>query len=71
MKLKQYISHRTQETKRKYRTVNVDQDLHHFFKRTSNYYNIPLSELIHNILSHWKDEFQDEIKSDMIRNLNK
>lgn len=69
MKLEQFTSSRPAKGNRKYKTANVDPDLHHFFKKTSNYYNLSLSDLMHNILEHWKEEFQDEIRNDMLRNL--
>lgn len=71
MKLEQFTNHRSPKNNKKYRTVNVDHDLHHFFKKTSNYYNLSLSDLMNNILENWKEEFQDEIKNDMLKNLSK
>lgn len=71
MSLDQFLTTRLGDEKRKYRTINVDQDLHYFLKQTSNHYKIPLSDLIHNILSNWKAEFQNQIREDMIKNLKK
>lgn len=71
MSLDQFLNTRMRDEKRKYRTINVDQDLHYFLKQTSSHYNIHLSDLIHNILSDWKAEFQDHIRADMIENLDK
>ncbi|NQZ76696.1 hypothetical protein [Ekhidna sp.] len=69
MKLEQFLSVKSEKKNRKYRTVNVDHELHHFLKKTSSYYNIPMSDLVNNILANWKDEFQEEIKNDMLKHL--
>ncbi len=64
MKLRDFLCVRPTGQKRKYRTVNVDHDLHYFLKGTSYKYDIPLSDLINNILSDWKEKFQDQIAND-------
>lgn len=69
MSLDQFLSTRLVDEKRKYRTINVDQELHYFLKKTSNHYKIPLSDLTHNILSKWKTEFQKQIREEMIKDL--
>ncbi len=71
MSLDQFLNTRIGDEKRKYRTINVDHDLHYFLKQTSNHYKIPLSDLIHNVLSNWKSEFQEQIREDMIKNLER
>lgn len=65
MRLKAYLNTRSSLIKRKYRTINVDQELHFFLKKTSINYNIPLSDLIHNILTNWKNEYHDQIMEDI------
>ena len=70
MSLDQFLSTRLVDEKRKYRTINVDQELHYFLKQTSNHYKIPLADLTHNILSEWKAKFQKQIREEMINELN-
>ncbi|MEQ8881393.1 MAG: hypothetical protein RLQ12_17245 [Cyclobacteriaceae bacterium] len=65
MKLDKYIAEPTNRKKKKYKTFNIDADLHLFFKRTAGYYNIPLSDLMYNILSSWKEQYQEQIENDM------
>ena len=65
MKLDKYIIEPSDRKKKKFKTLNIDEDLHLFFKRTAGYYNIPLSDLMFNILSAWKEEYQSEIEKDM------
>ncbi|MDW3212168.1 MAG: hypothetical protein R8N23_20025 [Reichenbachiella sp.] len=65
MKLEQFIRERIEPKNGKYKTVNVDEDLHLFLKRTANHYNIAMSDLIFNILINWMKSYQSEIKNDM------
>lgn len=67
MKLHSFILERNDHKPRKYKTVNLDQELHLFLKRTANHYDIAMSDLMYNIIVHWKKEFQDEIENDMIK----
>ena len=69
MKLEHYIRDGRGLKSRKYKTVNVDQDLHMFFKKTANHYNIPLSDLMFNILSAWKNKYQQSVKEDILKHL--
>ncbi|WP_462249685.1 hypothetical protein [Ekhidna sp.] len=69
MELKDYLNERTDKENSKYRTVNVDERLHYFFKKTANNYNIAMSDLIYNVLHQWRSEFQEQIKKDVIKNL--
>ncbi len=71
MTFKEYLSEKGSTKNGRYRTVNVDEDLHFFFKRTANHYDLALSNLIYNILDKWKQEYEEEIKRDMINNFNK
>lgn len=68
MKLNHFISLRSKTGKIKYRTLNIDENLHLFLKRTANHYNMPLSDLVNNILSVWKEEHEEEIKIKMTNN---
>ena len=68
MKFKQFIFERSERrNSKKHRTVNLEEDLHQFFKKTANHYSISLASLIHNVLTHWKTEFQEEIKDDILK----
>lgn len=67
MKLEEFTRERTQPKQGKYRTMNVDEELHLFFKRTANHYNIAIADLMYNILVNWKKEYQKEIHDDMIK----
>lgn len=69
MKLEQFVRGRSGSRNSKYRTLNIDEDLHLFFKQTANHYNLSLSDLVYNVLSHWKIEYEDEIKDDILRRL--
>lgn len=69
MKIEQFLTERSGLRNGKYRTLNIDEDLHLFFKQTANHYNISLSNLVFNILTHWKDEYQDDIKNDVLKKL--
>lgn len=71
MKLDQFARERSQGKNRKYRTLNIDEDLHLFFKQTANHYNLPLSDLLFNILSDWKNVYKEEIKEDVLKNLGR
>ncbi|MEQ8554905.1 MAG: hypothetical protein RIC06_25695 [Cyclobacteriaceae bacterium] len=65
MKLDKYIIEPSDRKRKKFKTLNIDEDLHLFFKRTASYYNIPLSDLMYNVLSSWKEKYQDKIENDM------
>lgn len=69
MRFKKFLSERSSPKNGKYRTINVDGDLHHFFKQTANHYNIALSDLIYNVLENWKQDYQDDIKNDIRKSL--
>lgn len=69
MKMRQFVTERSGLKNGKYRTLNIDEDLHLFLKQTANHYNISLSNLVFNILNHWKDEYQEEIKKDVLKKL--
>lgn len=71
MEFKQFIFERSQgRNGKKHRTVNLEEDLHQFFKKTANHYNISLASLIHNVLAHWKSDYQEEIKEDILKELS-
>ena len=69
MRFKEFLSERAKPKSGKYRTINVDGELHHFFKRTANHYNVALSDLITNVLDDWKSKFEEDIKSDIRKKL--
>ncbi len=69
MRFKEFLSERTKPKNGKYRTINVDGELHHFFKQTANHYNVALSDLISNVLDDWKSRFDGDIKSDIRKKL--
>ncbi|WP_420578315.1 plasmid partition protein ParG [Ekhidna sp.] len=71
MRFKEFLSERSSPKSGKYRTINVDSEIHYFFKQTANHYNVALADLIYNVLDNWKSEFQNQIKEDMIKNLDK
>ncbi|MEP3389128.1 MAG: hypothetical protein ABJO02_13120 [Reichenbachiella sp.] len=71
MKLEQFIRERIEPKNGKYKTVNVDEDLHLFLKRTANHYNIAMSDLIFNILINWMNSYQSEIKKDIQEQFDK
>lgn len=71
MKLQEYITTRTDNISRKYKTVNLDEDLHLFLKRTASHYNISMADLMFNILSNWKTQFEDQIQSDKLKDIEK
>lgn len=66
MELEQFVKARTEPKNSKYRTVNLDEDLHLFLKRTANHYNIALADLTYNILAHWKRQYQSDINRDIV-----
>lgn len=66
MELEQFVKARTEPKNGKYRTVNLDDELHLFLKRTANHYNIALADLTYNILAHWKRQYQSDIKRDIM-----
>jgi|GEM_PF-5695004 hypothetical protein len=70
MKLKDFLQGRGKDQIRKYRTINLDEDLHLFLKRTANHYNMSLADLTHNILSNWKNQYQEDIQKDIANDLN-
>uniref|UniRef100_UPI00404B75DF hypothetical protein n=1 Tax=Fulvivirga sp. TaxID=1931237 RepID=UPI00404B75DF len=65
MRLEDYIKKRTGIKSRKYRTINLDEDLHLFLKRTANHYDIAIADLMYNILESWKKQYQNDIRNDM------
>lgn len=67
MELEGYIKERNNLKSRKYKTINIDADLHLFLKRTASHYNIAMADLMYNILSQWKDQFDDEILNDKMK----
>lgn len=69
MELEQFVRDRSSSRNGKYRTLNIDDDLHLFFKQTANHYNLALSDLIYNVLNHWKIEYEEEIKNDILKRL--
>lgn len=71
MKLNQFLNERPEKKSVRYRTLNIDDDLHFFFKQTANLYNVTLSDLVFNILSKWKEEYQEEIRKDQLKKLKK
>lgn len=68
MKLQHFLKEHRGTKKGHYRTVNLDADLHSFYKRVANHYNIALSNLLYNVLDEWKSQYQNDIKEDMINN---
>lgn len=66
MKLEEFIRSRSEPRNIKYKTVNLDEDLHLFFKRTANHYNIALVDLMYSILTNWKNNYEKEIQDDVI-----
>ncbi|MBU2914150.1 hypothetical protein [Reichenbachiella agariperforans] len=71
MKLEDFTRERSDHGRRKYKTVNIDDDLHLFLKKTATYYNLPLADLMYHILVNWKDRYEGEIKDNMLKDLNK
>lgn len=69
MELEQFTKERTEPKQGRNRTVNIDEGMHLFMKRTANYYNIPMSDLMHNILNAWKEKYEQKIKEQMINNM--
>ncbi|MEQ9229300.1 MAG: hypothetical protein RIF46_01360 [Cyclobacteriaceae bacterium] len=53
----------------RHRTVNLDVDLHQFYKRTASHYDIPMANLLHNVLVQWRNQYEEEIKQDMLKEL--
>lgn len=71
MKLEQFVRERPESGNKRYKTLNIDEDLHLFFKQTANHYNIPLSDLIYNVLNYWKDEYEGDVRNDILKKLQK
>ena len=61
MKLEEFIREKPDFKSGKNRTININADLHLFFKRTANQYNISISDVVHNILISWKNKYQNQI----------
>lgn len=70
MSLRKFLEESSKKKSGKYKTINLDADLHLFYKQTANHYDLALSELMFNILDQWKEEHQQEIKEDILKNLN-
>lgn len=51
------------------RTVNIKGNVHQFYKKVANHYDVGISTIISNILIAWKEEHKDEIKSQMINRI--
>lgn len=71
MKLNSFISGKSDRKPRKYKTINLDNELHLFLKRTANHYDIPMSDLMYNIINQWKKKFQGEIENDILNQFKK
>ncbi len=69
MNLEQFLKERTNKRIGKYRTVNVDEHLHLFYKRISSHYNIPMADLMYHILEDWKSKYEVELKKKMLNDL--
>ena len=69
MDLNRFISKRSNLKSTKYKTVYLDRELHLFLKRTANHYNIPIADLLHNIVDDWKSKYQDDIIHDISKTL--
>ncbi|SMG42635.1 hypothetical protein SAMN05661096_02911 [Marivirga sericea] len=54
------------ENKERNRTLNVPESLHSFFKKASSNYDIGISTLIYNVLTDWKNEYENDIIDDML-----
>lgn len=70
MKLEEYIREKPDFKNRQNRTININSDLHLFFKRTANHYNIAISDVVHNILINWKNQYQHQIKEEILTELD-
>ena len=64
MPLEDYLQKREASESTKYKTANLDHELHSYLKRTAAFYNISLSELLNNIIDGWKEQYNEQIKND-------
>ncbi len=64
MPLEDYLKKKDANETTKYRTANLDHELHSYLKRTAAFYDISLSELLNNIVLKWKTKYDDQIKND-------
>ncbi len=69
MSLDRFLIESEKRPKGRNRTINIEDNLHSYYKKVAAHYNVNMSTIITNILSAWKDENDYEIKNDMIRKL--
>ena len=67
--LEYFIKSTNSSQARRNRTVNIKSDVHEFYRKVSNHYDVGISALITNVLVAWKDQYEDQINRDIIRRL--
>lgn len=70
MDFKRFINSSNQRKTGKFKTLNIDSELHLFYKRIASHYDLPLSDLVFNILIAWKDEHHKDLEDDIKSNLH-
>lgn len=51
------------------RTVNIPEELHHFYKQLSGHFDVKIGSVITNILQDWKTTHEHEIHQAIIKNI--
>lgn len=73
MELEEFFKERDhlRNSRRRNRTINVNEDIHAFYKNVASHYNVGMSTIITNILIEWREEHKDEIKKELLKRIKK
>ncbi|MEO9871162.1 hypothetical protein [Ekhidna sp.] len=71
MNVERFIKEIDGQIKGRNRTVNIKDSLHTYYKHVAMHYDVSMATLITNVLLDWKDEYEELIKEDMMKKLQK